>query len=190
MGTTLTCQFHDNGDPGYTRKGRDLNRFRCELNAYYNLHKLGVCDHGFVPAFHGYIDRVDPFAFHPPLKHFANDDSHPRAILLEHLPDAERLNCVNYSEDLIRSAVDGIQEIHSAFVHHRDVYPKNMLVAPGGRIVWVDFDVASTFSNMGPREEAYCKYEAELVKSFGKLLVCLASLPRIPCTVLMDITSG
>lgn len=26
--------FHDNGDPGQSEKGRDLNRFRCELNAY------------------------------------------------------------------------------------------------------------------------------------------------------------
>ena len=53
----LTCQFHDNGDPGYTRKGRDLNRFRCELNAYHNLREFGVCDRGFVPAFYGHIDR-------------------------------------------------------------------------------------------------------------------------------------
>jgi hypothetical protein len=114
--TTLTCQFHDNGDLGYARKGRYLNRFRCELNVYYNLHKFGVCDHGFVPAFYGYIDRVDPFVFHPPLKHLANDRFLPRAILLEYLPDAERLNGVNYFEDLFRSAVNGIQEIHSAFV--------------------------------------------------------------------------
>lgn len=167
----LTGQFHDNGDPGYTKKGRDLNRFRCELKAYQNLHKSGVCDRGFVPTIYGYIDRLDPFAFHPPLQHFSKDKLRPRAILLEYLPDAESLNCVNYSQDLVRYAVQGLQEIHNAFVHHRDIYPKNMLVS-GCKIIWVDFDVATTFGNMGPHEKAYCEYEIELVRSFGKLLVC------------------
>ncbi|KAJ6041453.1 hypothetical protein N7460_006843 [Penicillium canescens] len=162
--------FHDNGDPGYTKKGRDLNRFRCELNAYHNLREFGVCDRGFVPAFYGHIDRVDPSAFHPPLKHFADDKHQPSAILLEYLPCAERLNCENYSEDLFRYAVEGIKQIHNAFVHHHDIYPKNMLVVSGTRIVWVDFDVATTFSSMGPCEKAYCDYETELVESFGKLL--------------------
>jgi hypothetical protein len=38
------------------KNGRDLNRVRCELNAYHNLRKFGVCDRGFVPAFHGYME--------------------------------------------------------------------------------------------------------------------------------------
>ena len=67
---TLTCHFHDNGDPGYTKKSRDLNRLRAELNAYHNLRQFGVCDRGFVPAFYGHIDRVAPSAFLSPLKAF------------------------------------------------------------------------------------------------------------------------
>lgn len=43
--------FHDNGDPGYTEKGRDLNRFRCESNAYKKLLTAGVCERRFVPKF-------------------------------------------------------------------------------------------------------------------------------------------
>ncbi|KAJ5490231.1 hypothetical protein N7453_011056 [Penicillium expansum] len=162
--------FHDNGDPGYTKKGRDLNRLRCELNAYQKLHEFGVCDRGFVPAFYGFIDRLGPLAFHPTFQHISNDRFQPRAILLEYLPSAERLNCVNYSEDLFHYAVEGIKEIHDALVHHHDIYPKNMLVVSGKRIVWIDYDVATTFSKMGPREKAYCEYETELVKSFGNLL--------------------
>lgn len=92
--------FHDNGDPGYTEKGRDLNRFRCESNAYKKLLASGACESGFIPIFYGYIDRVDPAAFHPALKHFSRDKLKPRAILLEYLPNAESLNCVNYSEAL------------------------------------------------------------------------------------------
>lgn len=178
QGMALTCQFHDNGDPGHTRKGRDLNRFRCELNAYHNLREFGVCDRGFVPAFYGHIDRVDPLAFHPPLKHFADDKYQPSAILLEYLPCTEQLNCENYSEDLFHYAVEGIKQIHNAFIHHHDIYPKNMLVVAGRRIVWVDFDVATTFSSMGPCEKAYCDYETELVESFGNLLVCIDSFTQ------------
>lgn len=52
------------------------------------------------------------------------------------------------------------------------IYPKHMLVVSGGKIVWVGFDVATAFSNMGPLENAYCEHETELVECFGKLLVC------------------
>lgn len=134
-----------------------------------------MCDRGFVPAFYGYIDRLDPSAFHPPLERFVSDKYQPRAILLEYLPGSERLNCVNYSQSLFRSAIEGIQEIHNAFVHHRDIYPKNMLVVRGERIIWTDFDVATTFQIMGPFEMAYCEYETNLVKNFGELLVSLNS---------------
>ena len=53
-----------------------------------------------------------------------------------------------------------------------------MLVVAGRRIVWVDFDVATTFSSMGPGEKAYCDYETELVESFGDLLVCIISFTQ------------
>lgn len=135
-----------------------------------------MCDHGLVPTFHGYFDRIDPSAFKPPLEHFVHDKYQPSAILLEFLPNAEKLDCENYSEDLFRYAVDGIKKIHGAFVHHHDIYPRNMLVVSGNRIVWTDFDVSTTFSSMGPREKAYCQYETELVKSFGRKLVCPTSV--------------
>lgn len=86
--------FHDNGHPGYTENGRDLNRFRCEFKAYKKLFVSGACESGFIPKFYGYIGRLDPTAFHPTLNHFAQDKFHPRALLLEYLPNAEKLNCV------------------------------------------------------------------------------------------------
>lgn len=76
----LNSQFDDNDDPGITRKDRDLNRFRCELNAYRNLHLLGVCEQGVVPYYHGYIDRLDPARFQLHLNHFINDSYGPTAI--------------------------------------------------------------------------------------------------------------
>lgn len=47
-----------------------------------------------------------------------------------------RLNCENYSEDLFRFAVEGVKQIHDAFVHHHDIYPRICLFVSGTRVVW------------------------------------------------------
>ncbi|KAF4760560.1 hypothetical protein HAV15_007651 [Penicillium sp. str.  len=44
--------FHNNGDPGFTEKGRDLSRFRSEAKAYNNLHAFGVCVPKYYGSFH------------------------------------------------------------------------------------------------------------------------------------------
>ncbi|OGM49942.1 hypothetical protein ABOM_001613 [Aspergillus bombycis] len=138
--------LHNNGDPGYTEKGRDLNRFRCESKAYEKLLTSGVCERGFVPKFYGYINQIDPAAFHPTFQHFAQDQ--------------------------LNRAIEGMKEIHSAGVHHRDIYPKNLLLVHGNtdRLVWIDFDVAMTFTNFGPEQKARCDYEIALVKGLGDAL--------------------
>ncbi|CDM28339.1 unnamed protein product [Penicillium roqueforti FM164] len=123
--------FHDeNGDPGFADNGRDLNRFRCEYNAYTNLLNFDVCESGLVPRCYGYIDRLDPSSFRPHLDHFLTDEMHPRAIILEYLEGAEELNCVNYSEERLQLAIQGMKEIHRALINHHDVYPKNILIVP------------------------------------------------------------
>ncbi|KAJ6014014.1 kinase-like domain-containing protein [Penicillium herquei] len=164
--------FHNNGDPRYTEKGRDLNRFRCELNAYEKLFAFGVCERGFVPKFYGSNNQVDPAAFYPAFQHFARDTLKPSAILLEYLPNPECLNCVNYSDTLYTQAIEGMKEIHSAGVHHRDIYPKNLLLVHGNtdRLVWIDFDVATTFTDFGTEQKARSDYEIALVKGLGEAL--------------------
>ncbi|KAE8352457.1 serine/threonine protein kinase [Aspergillus coremiiformis] len=137
--------FHDNGNPGYTEKGRDLNQFRCESNAYKKLFTSGVCERSFLK---------------------------PRAILLESLPNAESVNCVNCSDVLYCQAIEGMKEIHQAGVH-RDIYPKNLLLVRGNpdRLVWIDFDVATTsFTDFGPEQLARGDHETALVKGFGEAL--------------------
>ena len=88
-------EYHDNEDPGYAQDGRDLNRSRCELNAYRSLQAGGVCQKGVVPRYIGYIDQLDPALYRPHLDHFANDTNKPAGSLLEFLPNTESLNCVN-----------------------------------------------------------------------------------------------
>ncbi|RAH39700.1 serine/threonine protein kinase [Aspergillus brunneoviolaceus CBS 621.78] len=164
--------FHDNSDPGCTEKGRDLNRFRCESNAYKKLLTAGVCARGFVPKFHGDINRMDPAAFHPALQAFARDKLKPSAILLEYFPHAESLNCVTYSDALYPQAIEEMHEIHQAGVHHQDIYPKNLLLVRGDpdRLVWIDFDVATTFTDLGPEQLARCDYEIALVRGLAETL--------------------
>ncbi|PLN77612.1 hypothetical protein BDW42DRAFT_187947 [Aspergillus taichungensis] len=130
--------------------------------SYRNLLERGACARGYVPFFYGYIDRLDSSWFSPLLDHFRKDKFLPRAIVLGYFAEAEKLDCVNYFDDLLICAIDGIREIHGARVHHRDVYPKNMLVVSGTKVVWVDFDVAMTFEDIGDCEKAYCEYEVEL----------------------------
>ncbi|KAK1147565.1 hypothetical protein N8T08_000907 [Aspergillus melleus] len=55
-GNRYCLKFHNNGDPGYAPNGRDMNRFRRELNAYKNLQSSGVCQKGVVPGYYGYIE--------------------------------------------------------------------------------------------------------------------------------------
>lgn len=106
------------------------------------------------------------------------NDSHAlKAILLEYPQYTEELNCVNYSDDHLQAAVVGLERIHNALIHHRDIYPKNILIVRGHpeRVVWIDFDVSVTFDSgkpMGRQGEEYCNFEVELIKSFGDLLVC------------------
>lgn len=171
--------YHENGDPGFAENGRDLNRFRCEVNAYKKLLSSGVCESGFVPKFYGHIDRIDPTKFDPALRHFADDKFKPRAILLEFLPNTEKLNCVNCSETLYPQAIDGMKQIHKAGVFHEDIYPRNMLIVRGtpDRLVWIDFDVATTFTELGPKQQAHCDHEIDLIKGLGELLVRIPVLP-------------
>lgn len=80
-------------------------------------------------------------------------------------PNAESLNCVKYSDALYPQAIEVMQEIHRAGVHHRDIYPKNLLLVRGNpdRLVWIDFDVATTFTDFGSEQLARCDHEISLV---------------------------
>lgn len=84
-----------------------------------------------MPGYYGYIDRLDPTLYEPHLNPFRNNKYSPRAILLEYFSNIELLNCANYSDQRFQKVIDGIKEIHSALVHHRDVYPKNVLIVHG-----------------------------------------------------------
>lgn len=180
---TRQKQFHMKSDPGFTSDGRDLCRYRSETEAYQNLQKAGVCERGHVPCFHGSIERLDPIHSSPHLDSFLHDEQYPSAILLEYLPNVQQLNCENYSEERMKKALAGINEIHSAYVEHNDPYPKNILIVQGSleRVVWIDFDVAITYQveTLTLARKKGLDLETEVVKSFGRLLV--GSHAASPC---------
>ncbi|KAJ5953208.1 serine/threonine protein kinase [Penicillium verhagenii] len=164
--------FHDHGEAGSQERGHDSHRFDRERNAYEKLHASGVCARNFVPKYYGYIDRLDPEAFHPAFDHFAQDMFKPRGILIEYFPNVETLNCMNYSDALYSQAIEGMRDIHRAGVQHNDIFPRNILVVSGDpdRLVWVDFDLATTFTNSGPEDLISCNSAMELVRLFGAAL--------------------
>ncbi|KAJ5692959.1 kinase-like domain-containing protein [Penicillium macrosclerotiorum] len=154
-GYSFTILFYNEADPGYNEKGRDLNRFCSESNAYKKIFTSGGSD-----------------CFHPAFQHFAQDKLKPRAVLLEYLPKAESLNCVKYSDALYPRAIEGMEEIHSTRAHHQDIYSPNLLLIHGNpdRLVWIDFDVAITYTNLKPEQKARRDYEIALVKGLGDAL--------------------
>lgn len=137
------------------------------------LSASGACARSLVPKFYGYINRIDPAEFHPAFRHFSQVKLKPSATLLEYLPNSESLNCISYSDALYPQAIEGMSEIHRAGVHHRDIYPKNfpLVHVDPDRLVWIDFDVATTFTDFGPEQLARCSHEIALVKGFGEALV-------------------
>lgn len=163
-------------DPGFTTTGRHLCRFRSETKAYEILQKHGISKRGHIPCFHGSFDQLDPARFSPHLDSFLHDERNPSAIMLEYLPNAQRLNCENYSDERMKKVVAGINDIHSAYIEHNDPYPRNILIVPGSpeRLVWIDFDIAIIYhveNTISEMERAYLKEETEVVESLGHLLV-------------------
>ncbi|PGG99091.1 hypothetical protein GX51_06431 [Blastomyces parvus] len=177
--------FHVNKDPGFTSKGRDLCRYRCEIEAYKLLSAAGICEQGFVPKIYALFDNINPLTptLTPHLDAFLTDLHHPCAILLVYLPNTESLNCENYTKDRIQKAILGIQAVHRARVVHNDLYPKNVKIVPGvtksrsdERVLWIDFDIALNFGSakVGARlqydESTEIAFEETLVESYGRAL--------------------
>ncbi|OJD14689.1 hypothetical protein AJ78_04980 [Emergomyces pasteurianus Ep9510] len=101
--------FHNNGDPGYAGDGvRDLNRSRCEIRAYCNLKRFGICDSGHVPQFYSFMVGIKSASCAPHLDAFQHDDGLPSAIFIEYLPEPLVMNCVTYSKERMQKAIIGI----------------------------------------------------------------------------------
>lgn len=128
----------------------DLERFEQEKEAYAHLKHYGICDQGVVPQCYGWTvlsaDHLRSISQVPDITDEARDlyryDRPVRGIVLEYFPEAERLSQQNVTEKIADNAMRGLYALHSAYVRHCDVDYRNILVLPGERVVWIDFNFA------------------------------------------------
>lgn len=66
---------------------------------------------------------------------------------------ATRSGLITVTEEAAQSALRALVAIHACYVRHCDIERRNMLLLPGNRIVWVDFDYAKT-PEFGPKPMA------------------------------------
>jgi hypothetical protein len=141
-----------------------VDGFRRERDAYAHLVYSGVCAKGSVPKCYGWL-QLKPSHIQKiinlPADKLAETgrslinwkDMPPNALLIEYFPDAVRIDIDNVTEKLAEVAMRGMCDIHAAYVCHGDIHPRNILVLPDERIVWVDFN----HSGVPCRDKGMCR---------------------------------
>ena len=137
----MTGQFH--GLKHDNRKGRSFFR---EATAYRYLLHEGVCAAGVVPYCYGYT-VIDQTEWKMPrkddwLRPFRSDPNRPKVLVLEFLPCASQMTLRWTTPQTAQAAMDALNIIHRAGIIHDDIHPRNLLVLPEGRVVWIDFELA------------------------------------------------
>jgi serine/threonine protein kinase len=148
--------------------------FTCEAQAYQRLKQRGLCDSGDIPDIFGVISRLDPRAVQPHLDRFLADADPPRAVVIEYVEGLHMIDLSNFTLDRIEKLTSILSDIHDARVLHGDLYPRNMMVSAAGRVLFLDFDRAQTFAEIGPlpeRHQAWIDNERVDMSFFASALV-------------------
>ncbi|PYH94303.1 hypothetical protein BO71DRAFT_398980 [Aspergillus ellipticus CBS 707.79] len=159
-----------NADP----TDRETDTFKCESNAYVRLKAYGLCDRGYVPDFYGLVKNIDPKKLFPHLKDFINDRFPPNAILLEYIPNLQKINLSTFSKGRVFRLRQILTEIHRAGIYHGDPFPRNMMIQQeSNRVLWIDFDRAQTFmhSLITTRQCQWLEEENELIDYFVDAII-------------------
>ncbi|KIP04408.1 hypothetical protein PHLGIDRAFT_120719 [Phlebiopsis gigantea 11061_1 CR5-6] len=157
-----------------------VDRFEQEKQAYAHLLHYGACAKGVVPHCYGWLELTS--------EHRQKISAVPggegiiialpriegpvRAILLEYFSEAVRLSYENLTEKLAEQAMRGLHQIHAAYVVHGDLHRRNILVLPGDRIVWVDFNFSRTPSGdlSCRRQELFQELHSGWCEFYSKML--------------------
>lgn len=171
---TKCDQYHNRGISEWGPSGRESNPFVNEHAAYQRLKAKGLCARGVVPDFYGTITNIQPTHW-PSLHMFLEDKLPPNAVLIEYIPNMLSINLSNFSKYRLAKLHRILDDIHQAGVLHGDPKPRNMMICPGeqGRVLWIDFDSAQTFSESVPsaRQETWVEEEVEIMNYFVEVLV-------------------
>ncbi len=79
------------------------------------------------------------------LQPFRSDPKRLKVLVLEFLPCASEMTLRWTTPQTAQAAMDALDIIHRAGVVHGDIDPRNLLVLPEGRVVWIDFELAGTW---------------------------------------------
>ncbi|ATY60362.1 kinase-like domain [Cordyceps militaris] len=148
--------------------------FLRESRAYRLLKEKGFCERGVVPDFYGTIENID-VALWPDLSHLKDDVFPPDAVLLEYIPNLERIGPENFLDDNIKRLSQTLQEFHEMGLLHGDTFPRNMMVVrqqPRDRVLWIDFDCAQIVQRGKCEEwtEKSFSFEGEMMAEFAEFL--------------------
>jgi predicted acylesterase/phospholipase RssA len=143
---------------------RETNIFVCESTAYRRLKETGRCKRGVAPDFYGTITNIQSKNW-PEFHKFHKDELPANAILMEYIPNMQRIHLGNRTRERMEILRDILIEIHAVHVLHDDGYPRNMGVCPAtdmttGRLLWFDFDRAQTY----PVDQTIPEWPAEWVR--------------------------
>lgn len=122
------------------------DQFRTEKCAYRLLQDRGFCERGVVPKFYGIIDRIEDVNLWPDLYQFEDDTTPPSALIIEYIPDANKIDLDNFTQDNMDRLCPILAEFHIIGLLHGDPYPRNMMGVQGtprARVFWLDFDSSS-----------------------------------------------
>ena len=76
------------------------------------------------------------------LQPFRSDPKRLKVLVLEFLPCASKMALRWTTPQTTQATMDALNIIHRAGIVHDDIHPRNLLVLPKDRVVWIDFELA------------------------------------------------
>lgn len=107
-----------------------------------------------------------------------HDDEYPtNAILIEYVPKMHQIDLSNFSPYNLQVLRETLEDMHSAGVHHGDIYPRNMMIAEipntdQARVLWIDFDSSQLLpESLSERQKKWIEEENGIMDEFIQGLV-------------------
>ena len=129
------------------------------MQAYAHLVHYGACAKGVAPLCFGWLEVPDVllakipglFKLRSSATPMAPDTPTFKALLLEHIPNAEKLSISNMTLDVTHQLLRGLVDIHMSYVCRGRLRASDMWLVPenGGvtRVLWIDFMDATCASD-------------------------------------------
>ncbi|KAF8592635.1 hypothetical protein K439DRAFT_26347 [Ramaria rubella] len=115
---------------------------------------------------------------HDWLFHFRLDPKPLKVLILEYLPNALRMTLRHTNLRTVPNAMTSLKKIQERGIRHCNIHPRNILVLPGDRVVFVDFELAGVKPGT---EESYYRLELGVLYSWlYQHLVCGFRNSRVP----------